>query len=190
MEMKKLIVFGLILSVIFMVLSACENSANSNLSNEVSDFEPKYVLKLSDGNEIPLNVQYLRTAYFYDEGNPFPTFVEVVSSKNEMDQYYQKHKNVYWDGNGNMMPDQDFLNAIRKYSDNYFAGNFLLIVGLTEGSGSIRHKVEIDENGDIVVNRLLPEYGTDDMAAWSLIMELNNSFKVEQYQVSVVDIRK
>jgi hypothetical protein len=81
------------------------------------------------------------------------------------------------------------LNAIEKYSDDFFAGNYLVIVLLGEGSGSIRHKVErVDTNGDIVITRQLPEIGTADMAAWNIIIELNNDFKPEQYQVVLTDM--
>jgi hypothetical protein len=184
--MKKLIIFSLGLAVIFMALSACDNGRSPDL--EQPDFVPSYSLRSLDGNKVDLNVQYVQTAFFYNVELPSPTFHEVVSSKNEVEQYYQKHKRIIMDGNGNAMPDQKFLDAIAKYTDNYFANNFLLIVGITEGSGSIRHKVEIDENGNIIINRLLPKIGTADMAAWSLIMELNNSFKAEQYQVELVDI--
>ena len=88
------------------------------------------------------------------------------------------------------MPDNNFLDAIAKYSDGYFADNYLVIVRLVEGSGSIRHKVErIDENGDIVINRLLPGMGTADMAAWSILIEVNNNFEAEQFRVVLFDIR-
>jgi hypothetical protein len=183
--MKKIIILGLVLPVIFIVISACDNMIESSLSSKPTDSESRYMLKLSNGNEASLNVQYVRTEYFYNEEIPFPAFVEIVSSKNELEQYYQNHKRMIWDTKGNVLPEQNFLDAIEKYSENYFSDNFLLIVGLTESSGSIRHKVEIDSNGDIVINRLLPDIGTTDMAAWSLIMELNNSFKVEQYQIKL-----
>ncbi len=64
-----------------------------------------------------------------------------------------------------------------------------MIVELWEPSGSIRHKVErIDENGNIIINRLMPEIGTTDIGQWSIIIELNNNFKFEKFKTVFVDI--
>jgi hypothetical protein len=135
-----------------------------------------------------LNVQYIRTEFFPFAEHPIPP-ITIVSSKEDMEQYYEKHKNKGWDLDGNLVPDYDFLDAIEKYSDDYFADNYLVIVRIVEGSGSILHKVErIDKNGDIVINRLLPEMGTCDMAAWSILIELNNNFEAEQFKVVLVDV--
>jgi hypothetical protein len=153
----------------------------------------------SKGNEDPtpsvpdpdtsLNVQYIRTEFFPFAEYPNPT-ITIVSSKEDLEQYYEKHKQRGWDLDGNLVPDYNFLDAIEKYSDDYFAENYLVIVRIVEGSGSIRHKMEkINENGDIVINRLLPECGTCDMAAWSILIELNNNFEAEQFQVVRFDVR-
>jgi len=121
-------------------------------------------------SSISFNVQYLRGGYQDYYGEPIVT---VVSSKNEIEQHYGKYES----------------KMLEKYSDDYFADNFLVIVDLWEPSGSIRHKVErIDENGEIVINRLMPEIGTADIGYWSIIIELNNNFKLEQFQTVFLDI--
>jgi len=82
------------------------------------------------------------------------------------------------------------MDVILKYSSSFFEDNFLVIVSLQENSGSIRHNVErIDENGDIVINRLEPEIGTADMAEWNIIIELANSTKTEQFRPVFVNIK-
>jgi len=132
------------------------------------------------------NVQYTR--YTRSE---FATDITVISSKNEIEEYYGKRKIKICDKQGEVWYEQEDYNTIEKYTDDYFADNFLVIVELWEPSGSIRHKVEkIAKNGDIVINRLLPRiYFTDDMGDWSIIIELNNNFKVEQFQTVFVDVR-
>jgi hypothetical protein len=159
--MKKLILLGMAFSVIFMMLFACKSAKNSKLPEGNTSF-------LSD-------VQYIQVNWFSNVDYPITT---VVSSKNELGRYHD----------GNAVPDQAFLNATEKYSDDFFADNFLAIVLLQENSGSIRHKVEnIDKNGDIVIKRLIPEIGTTDMAAWAIIIELKNDFKLDQFKTVLVD---
>ena len=132
------------------------------------------------------NVQYTR--YTRSE---FANGITVISSKNEIEEYYGKRKIKICDKQGEVWYEQEDYNTIEKYSDDYFADNFLVIVELWEPSGAIRHKVEkIDKNGDIVINRLIPRiYVTDDLGDWGIIIELNNNFKAEQFQTVFVDTK-
>jgi hypothetical protein len=167
--MKKVASVFLVLAFLGFILSAC--SSRGGKAN-------------NGGTDLP--AQYIRGQWASDTQYPVIT---VVSSKSELEQYYEKTKMLLIDGYGNELPDTDYLNAIEKYSDDFFAGNYLVIVLLSENSGSIRHKVEkIDANGDIVITRQLPEMGTADMAAWNIIIELNNDFKPEQYQVVLTEM--
>ena len=202
--MKKFFKVLIIITFIVALFTACGVADSSNKNKLQNDIFIKQGDQDEQGkkednveqlprkdNETALNAQYIRTEYFYDTENPFPTGITVVSSTNEMEQYYEKHMRRTWDGYGNIIPDYNFLSVIERYSDDFFANNFLVIVSLTEGSGSIRHEVErIDDNGDIVINRLLPEVGTDDIASWSIIIELNNNLKIEQFQTILVDIKR
>jgi hypothetical protein len=134
-------------------------------------------LLLSDGTGINLNVHYVRTEYVHNDKYSNSPNITVVSSKNDLQNYYEKN-----------VPGNNFFDVIKKYSDNYFSDNILLIIDLVEGSGSIRHKVKkIEENGTIVIKRLLPEMGTSDMAAWSIIIELAKSLTPKQYRIVLVD---
>jgi len=134
------------------------------------------------------NVQYTR--YTICTPNE-PTAITVISSKNEIEEYYGKRKTKIWDKQGDVWYEQEDYNTIEKYSDDYFADNFLVIVELWEPSGAIRHRVEkIDKNGDIVINRLIPRiYIEDDLGDWGIIIELNNNFKVEQFQTVLTDTK-
>ncbi len=126
------------------------------------------------------NVQYIRTHSDYGRD----PIVSVISSKEELEEYYELHKDV------NRNPA--FENVPGTYSDDFFADSFLAIIRLEEGSGSIRHKVEkISGNGDIAVSRLIPAIGTCDMATWHIIIELKHTdFSSDMpFKVQLSDIR-
>jgi len=125
--------------------------------------------------DIPFgDVQYIRIGSGFGPVNPAHT---VIHSLNELNQYTASINNgSFW--------DDVYKNAIEKYSGSFFANNFLVIILLEEISGSNRHKVErIDINGDIIIKRLIPEIGTSDMATWNIIIELDNNFKADTFQV-------
>jgi hypothetical protein len=64
------------------------------------------------------------------------------------------------------------------------------MVLLAEPSGSIRHRVErIDDKGEIVICRMIPEIGTDDMAEWTIIIELSNTNKPDHFEVKFIEER-
>ena len=160
--MKKVFLIVLILLAILAVFGACESkkgiSSNLSLSSSQTD----------------LDVQYIRVGSGFGPRHPACT---VISSINDLNQYTRNLNNYsFW--------ETEYTNAISKYSDSYFADNFLVIVLLEEPSGSNRHKVErLNPNGDIIIKQLIPEMGTADMATWSIIIELSNSFKLQQYRV-------
>ena len=84
----------------------------------------------------------------------------------------------------------DFLgNAYgQQYTDDFFMRRYLVIVSLEEPSGSIRHRVErVEENGDIVIVRLVPEIGTADMAGWDIIIELDKAFTPDIFNIVIID---
>jgi len=171
--MKKTTILSIVLLIYLMAFVTC--SSNKNGSNNSGSFYS--------------NVQYIRTNG-YNPNTKYP-IITVISSKNELGQYYGYYKDKY-DLSARSQVSSDstigFIDAIKDYSEEYFIKNFLLIVLLEEGSGSIRHKVEmIDVNGKIVISRLLPELGTDDMAEWNIIIELNNNLKLKQFNAVFID---
>ena len=181
MKNRNVFIIGFI--IIILSLISCDNIGNHDIFNK-SPF-----LALSDESTVDINVQYIRTQYFND--NSFHKSITIVTSTNELEQYYEKHKLRVFDGQGNLIPHEQFLDAIEKYTEKYFTENVLLIVGLIENSGSVRHKVEkIDENGNIFIMRLSPEMGTTDMASWSIIIELNKNLLLKKYQVILGNVMK
>ena len=128
-------------------------------------------------NQIPddFQVRYIRTNG-YVAGVKYP-MVTVMSSRDDLERYYDSYNKKYDLSSG-------FKDAMTNYSGDFFANAFLVVVLLEEGSGSIRHKVEsIDEAGNIKITRLVPDVGTDDMAEWNIIIELNKKYKAELFRV-------
>lgn len=75
--------------------------------------------------------------------------------------------------------EDDLSEVIGKYDETYFKQGRLLAVVLEENSGSIRHK--IDSQGllcnKVVIQRIVPEQGTCDMAAWLILAEVDTMFE-------------
>ncbi|KPU42865.1 hypothetical protein OXPF_36330 [Oxobacter pfennigii] len=70
-----------------------------------------------------------------------------------------------------------FAGILDKYDDEYFEKNYLLILYTQEPSGSIRHKIkDTSIDGDtltVIVEAIVPEMGTADMADWFMVLEFN-----------------
>ena len=172
-----------------MTFTACGDAGFSNL--------------FSSDAGTSLKVQYIRTDEHSDSGGVKYPVITVVSSKTELDRYYNNNKDIYYLGPNYLRfrerdPDLNyadeyfalgFIEAIENYSDTFFADNFLVLVLLEEGSGSIRHKVErIDKNGDIAISRLIPEGDcTGDMAEWHIIIERGKDTLPKQFRVVFTD---
>ena len=127
------------------------------------------------GGQVGFEVQYFRGFYLsgaYDGDYDYKDFpvVSVISSKTEFERDFGKFNNSY------------FANAVEKYTDGFFTNKFLVIVSHWETSGSHSLDVEkIDDDGNIIISRLIPEAGDCAMAAWTVIIELDNSSKLEKY---------
>ena len=129
------------------------------------------------------NVQYVRVTW-HSSGERYPV-VTVISSRNELQRYY-RHKNVQLlaAAQFHSYSTAELANAVANYTDDFFANNFLVMILLEENSGSITHNVEkIDNNGNIFISRFIPEMGTADMAKWYILIELENKFKRETFNV-------
>ena len=127
--------------------------------------------------------QYIRTDG-YSEDRIYPFHV-VINSREELETYYEANKEVFdLERKEKVYSDTTigFLDACDKYDDSYFERQNLVLIVLEEGSGSIRHEItdvrpHSNENGalvgwDIAIDRIVPEVGTDDMAQWHLLLEV------------------
>lgn len=134
---------------------------------------------------LPFQAQYIRTDG-YHENFQYPG-VAVLDSVQDLKDYYNCYYELY-----DLAPRSDissrdtlaFGNACSKYGEAFFSENFLIFVIMQEPSGSIRHEVtdaykHPSEGIGIHIRRDVPEIGTDDMAQWHIILELERRWLVE-----------
>ncbi|MBR6506921.1 MAG: serpin family protein [Clostridia bacterium] len=162
------------------MLIDCENSIPFFIGtlNEIRPAENK----LEDND---FDAQYIRTDGYHDNVK-YPK-VTVITSKDELDEYYNANKDLYFlDHVDKVYSDTTigFIDACEKYDNEYFEDNILILVLLEEGSGSIRHEVKsVKTSGsnveiDIEVN--IPEECTDDMAEWHIMIEADKDSGIEK----------
>jgi len=174
--------FGIVILLVMAVIGACDNSSDSSDLKAPSNPGHNVAFKA----ETIHTQQIMRTDWSPDFEYPFIT---VVSSKKELEVYLNSYKDKYnFDERGSHSPVA-FIDAIDKYSDSFFANNFLVIILIEEGSGSIRHEVErIDDNGEIVIRRLIPEVVTLDMVQWTMVLELSKTDeKLEPFKITFIE---
>ncbi len=74
------------------------------------------------------------------------------------------------------LDEMNAYDASLGYDETFFESHALLLVRLMETSGSISHNVaSVASDGNalnVSIIRLRPEIGTDDMAAWHILIEL------------------
>jgi len=127
-------------------------------------------------------VQYIRTGLLKD--TEALSAVSVIHSSNELKKYYEENKDTYsLERRGNFGADYTigFLDACDLYDDSFFESKSLVIIALTEGSGSTRHKVDTVKsnfNGEFYVNisSIVPEVGTCDIAHWHIIVSVDKEY--------------
>lgn len=76
-------------------------------------------------------------------------------------------------------PEDDLSALLDTYGGSYFSASRLLAVVVEEGSGSISHSIAPQglRRDQVEVLRTVPEVGTDDMAAWLLLAEVDTMFE-------------
>jgi len=126
-----------------------------------------------------IDAQYIRANGEYNNNKTV-----TIKSKEELENYYNTNKESY---SFDFQHDKfiTFKNAIEKYTNEYFENNFLVLAILTEGSGSHRHIVTGVNGNEINIKRISVGLGTDDMASWHIIVELNK----EKYQMTNYDVK-
>ncbi len=128
--------------------------------------------------EQKFSAQYIRTDGFID-GQEYPYYV-IIRSVEDLNRYYSQNKDIYdLEKKEKVYADTTigWLDAIEKYDDEYFRANDLIMIVLEEGSGSNRHEVKsVIKNPDgsfaVDIARIVPEVGTEDMAEWHILLEI------------------
>lgn len=137
--------------------------------------------------QLDFDAQYIRAFGAYEENAEYPA-ATVISSRDELDGYYEKKLNGPIDSDEVSSNRYGFLKrAVDKYSDDYFVENSLIIISLFESSGSTRHSVEsVSDNGDIVIRRFIGM--TDDIGVWDILIGLKGIKSVPtKWNVSYID---
>ena len=133
------------------------------------------------------NTKYIRTNYV--SGTHGKTY--VIESMDELEEYIKTNMDEYGLHHKEKVYEDTtigFVDAVEEYDEEYFKEKTLVIVLLTESSGSIRHKVTKasvkDGTMEIKIERNVPEIGTCDMAGWHIIIETDKQ-EIEEIKVMV-----
>ncbi|MBE6891729.1 MAG: hypothetical protein E7481_06860 [Ruminococcaceae bacterium] len=129
--------------------------------------------------DVDFDFNCIRTNAMYENKTHYP-YAVVISSKEELDSYYETNKNAYYlERVEKVYSDTTigFLDEADKYDESFFEENSLIFVVTENGSGSIRHsvkKVEIsDMNTVITIKNTVPEICTADMANWHIFISVS-----------------
>lgn len=159
--MKKLFIFLIIISVF--LFSACREEeisiggdplSRDTVENPVSDLVTgdSSDKNVPDPEMVLYEAKYVRT-YWEERDYPLIESFSTLSELNEYDRLYAYDK--------------------AEYDERFFEENMLIMVIVSEGSGSNRHElIGIGDNDVIYIKRILPEVGTCDMAEWHIIIEI------------------
>ncbi len=139
-----------------------------------SIFNSLIMSEVKDDVELNFNAQYVRAGIEYTPNLPY---TDIISSRKELLDYVSRFA-VDADKDNSQYADGtiSFNMAAKKYTDEYFAVNQLIICMVEEPSGSIRHEVEkvlVQPDGQFKINikKQIPEICTDDMATWHIFIE-------------------
>lgn len=135
------------------------------------------------GDTVQYRAQYIRTDGGHDGSC---RKAEIIDSLQALQDYYTNHRDKFdLERKEKVYADTTigFLDACDQYDEAFFRDNYLVLVRLREGSGSIRHRVVwVEQTGEqklgIYIKRDVPEVGTDDMAYWHVILELSRDVLV------------
>ena len=113
----------------------------------------------------------------------------IIRSAEELRNYYEELKAVSMN---ELDDDLVWRFTGEQYNDAFFAEHFLVLITVSEPSGSNRHELIsiTDDQGvlSIHIDRLLPEIGTADMAGWLIVIELSNDNSINEADVIFTDV--
>lgn len=116
----------------------------------------------------------------YSSQTSFP--VIRFDSKDELDGFIKEgRKAFYLDSDSDQ--DYSFLKNTEEYTEELFEDKSVILVYVTESSGSIRHEVDsvIRRDGIVYVfmDRIVPEVCTDDMASWFITVAVDKDLLLD-----------
>lgn len=158
--------------------SAEESSAISSEDSQDTPVSAEPVNK-----ELEFQARYIRTGFNDD----YSSKAVLINASSELTTYYLENKSTY-------SLDSEFKNILNAYDMSFFGDKVLVFVTCAEPSGSIRHEVksavysEKDGTKELTLNidRIIPEVGTDDMAGWHIIIELDRECAEAKDNIKVI----
>ncbi len=113
----------------------------------------------------------------YSSQTSFP--VIKFDSKDELDRFIKEGREAYYlDSDSDK--DYSFLKNTKGYTEEFFEDKSVILVSVTETSGSIRHEVNSVTRRDgiiyVFMDRIVPEVCTDDMASWFITVAVDKDF--------------
>lgn len=154
---------------------------SSTISSEDSQDTPASAEPVN--KELEFNAKYIPTGFNDD----YSSKAVLIDASSELTAYYLENKSTY-------SLDSEFKKLINAYDMGFFDDKVLVFVTCAEPSGSIRHEVksavytEIDgvKELTLTVDRIVPEAGTDDMAGWHIIIELDRECAEAKDNIKVI----
>ena len=123
----------------------------------INDLEPP--------KQYPINVQYKRC--YCTPSNNFDGKISFLNSAEEV---------------GTLLNSQG-----EQYDDEWFNTHKIMVITITEPSGSIRHEVTELTNQYVKINRLYPLVMTDDMAEWNIYLELDKDARIkDDFKINLI----
>ncbi len=174
--MKKIIASIILCVIIVASITACRTDRPGVIATTPASESTTSVVPTTAEATEPLTykVQYFRTGGYVPE-TEYP-YVVIVQSAGELADYISANDKDYNFGTRESTDTQEpfgLYPASDAYDDAFFSKNALLIVVVSEPSGSIRHEfLEFGEKNEIRLHRIIPSVCTDDSADWHIVIEL------------------
>ena len=173
--MKRSRIWASLLAVC-LLLAGCQDMAVTNPTPEPP--EQPTTQKPAADRSVQFQAQYIRTNGGLD-GYHFPNCV-VIGDPQALDAYYHDNSDVFDLARKQDLYQDDtigFLDACDGFDETFFVDNYLLLIVLEEGSGSITHRVNKvvqtpQEELQIQIETTVPEICTADMAQWHIVLAL------------------
>ncbi len=127
-------------------------------------------------SDVPFEAEYIRTGT--PEKETSGTTVTVINSLPELQLYINENKDT-------LSLTDEFIGQSEKYNDDFFIEKSIILLFVTEGSGSVSHKIDFvkkagDERLEVSLSREVPEVGTCDMAYHHIIIEVKKEELAER----------
>ena len=164
--MKKIILPVLVLALTVTLL-AMNQKRKKDANIECYD---DYAIIIRTNKKYDNGVEY-QTDSLVESGN-----VVLISSVKQMNDYIKTVKENYY-FNEEYSNNYSLIKVVEKYDRQFFTDRELLVIPVTESSGSIRHgfdKIEtVGSLATVHIERTCPEVGTCDMAYWFIFIEID-----------------